>query len=184
MSRSCAPGSREVIEEQAAHPLPESLVHELGQGQALEREPELHRVEGRQSACAGRPGARSRDRRAWRSSAATSGACARVWISAKRARSAGRRTTCAQNSKNTASQPSSVAAPPRRRERQGVEPGSAAAGGGDLALILGDPALCAALVDGEEERPPSTRSSSTRRPWCSPPHPRSRRARWRESRCP
>ena len=35
-----------------------------------------------------------------------------MWISAKRARSAGRRTTCAQNSKNTASQPSSW---PRRR---------------------------------------------------------------------
>ena len=43
-----------------------------------------------------------------------------------------------------------LAAPPRRRERQGVEP-ARVVGGGDLALDLGDPALRAALVDGEEE---------------------------------
>ena len=147
---SRALGSREVVEEQAAHPLPETLVHELGHDKSLEREPELHGVERRPSACADRRAVRSRDRprgaRAHRRPAP-----ARACGSPRTVRAApagARRAPRTRRRPRASRRPGRAAAPPRATGRRARAPSR---GGGDLALDLGNAALGAALVDGEEE---------------------------------
>ena len=92
---------------------------------------------------------------------------ARAWMAAKRLRSAGRRTTCAQNSKKVDSQRSSR---PRRRRRvrdHGLDRNPPGPGGGQRPLELETARFSASLVDARRRGPPWTRSSSTPRPSCS-----------------
>ena len=102
-------GAQDRIEQQPAHPAGELHVHVRRVGQPLQAQPDLHRVPGQDNLERGHVAARPRSSARCRTPS-VSGSRKRAWQAAKRARSSGCRSTCAQNSKKH--QPAAAAVAP------------------------------------------------------------------------